>query len=528
MVDKPIHENRQLRDPDHPEARELFFSSLPSPTINPQWHNLFAANESPEQVARYTGVPNGFNSQGTASETELGEAGRSLPSSDAKDPLRQLSQSPPDDDDPEMEIVGAKLSRVLFKDRRTMTINIESNSVYGAAVLMPQVARSSGWNRDLTSLAVSSFLYLMLCIALHGVMLMFMDKEEVILDGFAGQMYLCDFGENIGSCTGHGTECIGPGGTQMSGQRLYTWTQFSTRVFVRDSLKSLFPDAASTIDPGEYGVESYNCRLVCVFLFVISIIPECELCMNMVVLLWALPSKAESWIELEKCEDEPSGEKVNVKVAGMPLFWKAVNFVFVCVPKVVLVYNTAQTGICFLMETAGIDDIIVNSVALGFLLSLDELITDNLMSDGANVLIDMCEGYELYEDDPASGPTLDETATIWHYAVNGVCGYIGLAIRLVFSLLREQLVKLIVAVIITFLFVSEYYMSHCEWKDGRFVSRSMYMPTSMHFNFLNAFLPSLFPFGKEDTPYWTMPEHPIAIIGSSPAPAPSNFTNFTD
>ena len=57
----------------------------------------------------------------------------------------------------------------------------------------------------------------------------------------------------------------------------------------------------------------------------------------------------------------------------------------------VLWIMTASTGVTFLMETGGIDDIIVNSVALGFLLQLDETITDAMMSSEVNDLLDECK-----------------------------------------------------------------------------------------------------------------------------------------
>jgi len=406
----------------------------------------------------------------------------------------------------EVQLAGAKLARGLLHTEH-VNIHIESNSVYGAAVLMPQLARSTGWNCHLTSLAISSYAYLLLCIFVHGCMLMFMAKEERIMDGFAGQMYLCDFGENTDRCSGPGTECIGPGGTKMTPARLYSWTQWTTRVYVKQSIESAFPSLKDVIDPGEYGVESYNCRLVCVILFVMSIVPEMELCVDMVKLLWYVPTEAQPWIQLADKSQTPetaeeSMEKIKVHVAGMSGGWKVFNFWTILVPKLLLVFFTAQTGICFLMETAGIEDIIVNSVALGFLLSLDELITDNLMSAGANQLIDICEGYSLLEEDEEE---FEEAEIVYRYKNMSGRNYYR---HLIWDMCRTQLIKFFAVGVVTAVFVIEYYWSHCDWKDGRYVSKTIHLPAGMSFNFWNAFFPWFAPVTMEKEPYWTMPAPP--------------------
>lgn len=505
-----------MEDDGERQARELFHNSMRTSKIDPEWHSLFD-----------TGGSSG----------KSGATYASLTASDAYPLIEGNEVVAPSYS--EAELAGAKLARGLMQFEHVQ-IQIESNSVYGPAVLMPQLARSTGWNCHLTSLTISSFLYLLLCMGVHGGMLMFMAKEERVMDGFAGQMYLCDFGENIDRCNDpNGTECIGPGGTNMSGARLYSWTQWTVRTYVKDSLTQLFPALGDKIDPGEYGVESYNCRLVCVILFIISIIPELELCVDLARLLWYVPSRGDPWItllseeeakeretnlprlvtpdlkEVERPQDteaetaDEALKQVRVAVAGMPIGWKVFNLVFVCLPKFVLTLQTAQTGMVFLMETAGIDDIIVNSVALGFLLSLDELLTDNLMSKGANELIDMCEGYTMASsEDAGTGLTNDETVRkyadfrCWRYCKT-----------LFYDLVGWQLIKFLSAAVLTTYYVLDYYTEHCDWKDGRFVSKTIYLPKTTAFTYLNALLPHYFPVEKEAEPWWIMPERPRNIPG---------------
>mmetsp|Transcript_1926 Transcript_1926/g.3505 ORF Transcript_1926/g.3505 Transcript_1926/m.3505 type:complete len:104 (+) Transcript_1926:3-314(+) len=99
-------------------------------------------------------------------------------------------------------------------------------------------------------------MFLLTNVILQGFLLYMLSKELRTLDKFGGQMHLCDFGAHSGSCP-EGKNCIGPGGTAYTPDRLFDWKLWTTRVFVRDSLKQLFPDRADEIqdvvDPGEYG-----------------------------------------------------------------------------------------------------------------------------------------------------------------------------------------------------------------------------------------------------------------------------------
>mmetsp|Transcript_1470 Transcript_1470/g.2731 ORF Transcript_1470/g.2731 Transcript_1470/m.2731 type:complete len:440 (-) Transcript_1470:112-1431(-) len=406
-------------------------------------------------------------------------------------------------------IAGAKLTRGMSFLDREHTVCVESGSVYGAAMLMPQLARTAGWTRELTSRMVASYLMLLLCIFLHLELLKFISKEEKIMDGFGGQMYLCDFGANIYGCKGD--ECLGPGGTKMTAPRLYSWNAWALRGFVRDTLTSLFPNMEDQIDmvadPGEYGLESYTCRLLCVVIFIISIMPEMQLCIDMTRLAFLIPSRNEPWLELvengnEKDDADTCSEKVKVKVAGMSYFWKAVNFFVVLVPKAILLYMTANAGLTFLMETAGMDDIIVNSVAMGFLLSLDELIVDAFLAKSTDNLTEQCEPFDYVERADAERLDNDETMHLFgdKQKTDSAQGFCQLLAEIFF----KRLVKFFVTVLLLAFFLGKYYLDHCEYKGGQWVSKPASAPLSLKFDIANMF--TIFPVPKEESPYWTMPE----------------------
>merc|ERR1719506_2605612 len=60
-------------------------------------------------------------------------------------------------------------------------------------------------------------------------------------------------------------------------------------------------------------------------------------------------------------------------------------------------FLTLSSGTTFLMESEGIDDVIVNSTALGFLLSIDELILSAIQSPSLDFFLHNCAEYPLYD-----------------------------------------------------------------------------------------------------------------------------------
>merc|ERR1712151_23978 len=127
---------------------------------------------------------------------------------------------------------------------------------------------------------------------------------------------------------------------------------------------------------------------------------ELDLCWAMAKVLYYVPSRNEPWIELQDDDDTATQDdwldQVTIKLNGMSRFWKVFYVMCVLLPKFLLWQLTCSSGVDFLMETASVDDLIVNSVALGFLLTMDELVTGALMPAAANRLLEMCEDVPLH------------------------------------------------------------------------------------------------------------------------------------
>lgn len=391
--------------------------------------------------------------------------------------------------------------------------------LYGAALLIPQLARSAGYPKNLLILCLRSYIFLVVNYVCQVLVLYMIAKEELIWDAFAGQMFLCDFGRNAGDCP-NGPDCVGPGGTIYEPARVYSWGIWSTRVFVRDALLAIFPEKTEDIhkfvDPGEYGLESYWCRWLCCALFTATLLGDLVGSINMLRIFWDIPNKAECWLDYEVPEwaEKEHAKAIHnwsevdlckLKIAGMPLHWKLINLFVIVLPKLGLWILTAQSGITFLMETSAIDDIVVNSVALAFILQIDELLCSELMSDTTKTLLEMVEDYELQGFEEANRvEDMRDEDVLQEYESHLDTHWSFLEIIFLIPY------KLVVVLLFTVLFVEMYYFTHCiKSEDGGWVSREMRYPLSTHFSFLCAFFSPFLKPPTENEPFWQMPApHP--------------------
>ncbi|CAJ1399417.1 unnamed protein product [Effrenium voratum] len=387
-----------------------------------------------------------------------------------------------------------------FHVQRTRHHGVERESLYGAVILIPQISRSCGWPRALVFVTVRVYILFLLNFLLQSLLLSEIGREQNVLDLYAGQMWLCDFGAPLDQCPDD-PSCMGPGGTQVDGPRLYDFRSWSTRMFFKDSLKAIFPDKASEIDrdvdPGEYGAESRMCRWLCCFIFMLSISEELILIWRMACLLYDVPTERASWLEFNDPGTDQVGdnwlEYVTISVQGMPLRWKLINAIFILGAKGMLWKLTAEIGITFLMETQTISDCIVNSVALSFVLHMDELILMTLTSGKITAALQKCQEY--------SSPD-SSASTAWSSRIEEP---IDNSWRANFWLIIPW--ELIASLLLCGWFIRQYYTTHCNWSwDGWwYYSKSITEPSSADYPLWTAFFPMTFPLTGIGKPSWSMP-----------------------
>lgn len=412
------------------------------------------------------------------------------------------------------QVGAAKAASALMRIENLGFIGVPDGSCYGAAVALPQIARSAGWSVTYTGLCLRVYLFLSVVFCLQMFLLAMVREETHSMDSFSGQMHLCDFGKNIAECP-NAPNCRGPGGTSYTYPRLYSYDSWALRNFVKSSLLSLFPDKQKEIeavaDPGEWGLENYYCRLVCLFIFMMAVVDDLKNCMSLVMLLIRSPTKGEMWITYEvpewgeskqyakKVRDWSELDLVKFRVAGMPLKWKIFNALFVVLPKLFVWVNLCSTGFHFLMETSTIVDVIVNSVALKFILDLDEMILDHLASTATRYIVSNLQPialfdkseHEMEQDNEARLRFLKEEKQISGFAL--------------YNLLFPK--RLFFIIFMMSIFVMKYYYANCiELKDGSMVSKPMY-PLGPHQ--ISSVWELLFGIAAVPTstePFWSMPE----------------------
>merc|ERR1711972_183020 len=193
-------------------------------------------------------------------------------------------------------------------------------------------------------------------------------------------------------------------------------------------------------------------------------------------------------------------EHVRLRIAGMPLHWKIASTIVVWMPKALIWKLTAQAGVTFLLDTAGIEDIIVNSVALTFILGIDEMMFQNLMATSTKDMLIKMEAYPLHRPGLDDDVSLDELTAKYekqfdHWNCSDLLGLLP--------------VKLVTGFILTLVFGYEYYSRHCTLPPGNhiiggWVSKDMYAPKAPIVTPLNAFFPNFFPIPTESKAFWTM------------------------
>lgn len=305
-------------------------------------------------------------------------------------------------------------------------------------------------------------------------------------------MHLCDFGKDLSICPGD-ARCLGPGGTEIEKTRIYSYAIWNVRKFVRQSLIDVMPDReeeiSEKIDPGEYGMENYYCRLLCCFLFAMTVVEEFLRSLGLIRLLWVLPSKDEPWItyDLEGIEQELINkplEHVNFQVAGMSCPWKIFTFLFIVVPKLFICHNVLLQGIGLVMDTSAIMDQILGAMSLTFIIGIDELVYSVFASSAIKHI--MANVVQVDRSSYENNETEEE---------NSRCSFLLVIPR-----------RFCWTVLITTIYTAVYYVRKCEiWSNGNWVAHDMYLPRSARFNMLD-FLFDYVP--SEDKPFWSMHRSP--------------------
>jgi hypothetical protein len=377
--------------------------------------------------------------------------------------------------------------------------HVEPLSVWGAAFVIPQVARCIQCNALSMVLIARAFFNLFCCVAVQLCLVVFMGKSTQVFAPLGGHMHLCDFGSNLDACP-DAPNCIGPGGTNYTSHRLLKFEKWMMQRFAKDAFLYMHSDRhdeiKKSIDPGEYGLESYKCRVMCVVLFVTSVVPEIVSCLSMAICMYNLErvehdEPGGSWAELDHevqahrttyvsmAGRTIEQEKYTYRFAGMPLRWKVFNFLFLLCPKVMILHYVLREGSVMLMETSDIKTMILGAMALSYLTSMNDMFYNHFATEPVRRIM---FSIRAHNDDEEVRTDVKAYEILFRFFPWRSC------------------MVLIVATI----YIAYYYYTKCHWKGGQFVSKDMYIPVTSSYHILDFMLDSLFhTLGRSDKSFWT-------------------------
>merc|ERR1712100_282286 len=229
--------------------------------------------------------------------------------------------------------------------------------------------------------------------------------------------------------------------------------------------------------------------LLCIFVFVLQIADEFQNIRDLIRFLKTMPAgEAEEapWIYYESPpgESKPKDahgncelEFIKFQVNAMPLRWKFFNVVFLLIPRIFIWRMVTMAGVHFLMETAAMVDQIVNTTALSFVLTTDELILERLATKATKHMMSKLEDVQQFDYTPYADET-DQQA-LERYDTQEMSWCMG---KHSFPLFPKRLFW---TCLLMAIFTAEYYLHNCTKSDsGGWVSKDIYLPENAHLKIL--------------------------------------------
>jgi hypothetical protein len=197
----------------------------------------------------------------------------------------------------------------------------------------------------------------------------------------------------------------------------------------------------------------------------------------------------------------------------------------VLVPKLLLCHYVLREGVKLLMDTAGIMDMVLGAMSMGFVLSIDEVIFDTIASVQTKHIMAALVETDFSPDEiwiqdsegPAGIPRNEtdtsytgiprniEIVTDTSYTQNGAEVAKPLALWRLLLIMFPRRLAIVIAVVCVY--VSKYYIEKCVFKHGQWISKDMYLPLTTEYSVrdfvFDCFLHTL---PRSLEPFWTMPD----------------------
>mmetsp|Transcript_88382 Transcript_88382/g.156723 ORF Transcript_88382/g.156723 Transcript_88382/m.156723 type:complete len:171 (-) Transcript_88382:40-552(-) len=170
------------------------------------------------------------------------------------------------------------------------------------------------------------------------------------------------------------------------------------------------------------------------------------------------------------------------------------------------------------METAGIDDMIVNSIALTFILDIDELCLQTFTTPYMKGVLTRCRDLplsdfksELEREWLTDGEThVSEMLALHRLGDNQLQKRFSL-LDTIYAIFPFRFLGVLAT---ASFFVFSYYLGHCNNSEAGFLRywpKPLFLAESTKYSVLNSFFPRFFPVVSNGDPIWSMPNQTRSV-----------------
>lgn len=291
--------------------------------------------------------------------------------------------------------VSSTFRKALARATGAGGLLVPKDSLYGSVIVLPQVARSLDYHPVYVGKALVAWMCLVLVLGMQGM--------------FVYEVYKMVMSKDT-CCSLNPDPCLEEG--FMRGGPAW-WGVFGV---ARDRWYLCYPELDATH-------RAQVLRKLCVGAFVVCLFKDIRQTYEMVVLLRELPSETGTWLVISTLEEEvlrvdTNGEKkfarekdeqIHWQVDCMELHWKVLVLIAVIVPKLLIFAFLYFYGSIWLMNVVDHQELILNAVALVFVLELDEAVFAAVTTSDVQQQMDNLQPWNPHQSSSGRASENDET-----------------------------------------------------------------------------------------------------------------------
>jgi len=126
----------------------------------------------------------------------------------------------------------------------------------------------------------------------------------------------------------------------------------------------------------------------------------------------------------DDCTDIGSFHDGNFRIEKVPLMVKCLVYILVCIPKGFVAVATFLAGMVWLATAQSFEQLIMNALALEFIISIDEMFFNNLVPTHYREMVARCSFWEHEGNTSTSGKRIIRRWVIHMSMIFAMCGIV--------------------------------------------------------------------------------------------------------